>query len=146
MPHIPRKTPPPGIPVFVYGTLLPGECNHRIVAPHLAAAPSPGAVRGRLYDAGEYPGLVPDDSATPVEGAWLYVRRAGLAAMDELEDYYGPGGDNDYERIRIRDADGAREGWTYVWLDGRGYPLIAGGSWRKHRAGIAAGQRAQPEP
>lgn len=134
MSHGPGKTTPqPCIPVFVYGTLLPGESNHRVVAPYLTGEPSPGAVRGRLYDAGEYPGLVPDDTAPPVEGVWLLVNRAGLAAMDRLEEYYGPGGDNAYERIRIRDMDGDREGWAYVWMDGRGYPLIHGGSWRRHR-------------
>jgi gamma-glutamylcyclotransferase (GGCT)/AIG2-like uncharacterized protein YtfP len=128
----PSKTSPlPGIPVFVYGTLLPGESNYRVVAPHLTDAPVPGSVRGRLYDAGPYPGLVPDETAPPVEGAWLRVTAAGLAAMDELEEYYGPGQDNDYERVRIRDTDGRLEGWVYVWTDGRGFPLIPGGSWKR---------------
>lgn len=124
------------IRVFVYGTLLPGESNHHIVAPFLAAEPPvPGSVRGLLYDAGPYPGLVPDPQGTDVRGMWLSVTPEGLAAMDELEEYYGPGdARNEYDRILVRDAYSGLEGYIYVWGDGRGFPLIPSGSWKQRLA------------
>jgi gamma-glutamylcyclotransferase (GGCT)/AIG2-like uncharacterized protein YtfP len=123
-----------GMRVFVYGTLLTGESNHRIAAPFVRSV-EPGAVRGTLYDVGPYPALVVggEDDGT-VAGEWLTVTEPGLRAMDALEEYYGPGDPrNDYERVRITDLDGVRSGWVYVWTDSRGCPKIASGSWRAHR-------------
>ncbi len=37
--------------------------------------------------------------------------------MDILEDYYGPGQSNEYERVWIADVNGLREGWVYIWQD-----------------------------
>ncbi|TVY05506.1 gamma-glutamylcyclotransferase family protein [Paenibacillus cremeus] len=126
------------ISVFVYGTLLVGQSNHHVVAPYLLSVRA-GAVRGFLYDYGTYPGLVLSDAENclPVEGEWLLVTPEGLERMDELEDYYGPGQLNDYERVWVRDArDEGLEGWVYVWEDSRGCPLIPGGSWRRrHQPG-----------
>ncbi|MDF2720682.1 MAG: hypothetical protein K0Q59_357 [Paenibacillus sp.] len=127
------------IRVFVYGTLLQGESNYGIVAPFVVQI-EPGAVRGELFDAGEYPAIVVSDAdgccesqrdAGAVAGEWLTVREQALAAMDELELYYGPGdARNDYERIVVHDIDGIRCGWAYVWNDSRGCVPIRSGNWR----------------
>ncbi|MGZ4108044.1 MAG: gamma-glutamylcyclotransferase family protein [Tumebacillaceae bacterium] len=117
--------------MFVYGTLLRGERNHRVVAPYLKAV-QPGTVRGRLYDVGTYPALVLDENASPVVGEWFTVTGAGLKAMDALEEYFGPGHvDNEYERVRVTDLSNGRYGWVYVWLDSRERPEIVGGNWRE---------------
>ncbi|UUZ80951.1 gamma-glutamylcyclotransferase [Paenibacillus sp. P26] len=95
-----------------------------------------GAVRGTLYDAGEYPALVLSGRDRDlVQGEWLIISEEGLKQTDLLEEYYGPGAErNDYERIWIRDAKREeREGWVYVWKDSRGRPAIPSGSWRRHR-------------
>jgi gamma-glutamylcyclotransferase (GGCT)/AIG2-like uncharacterized protein YtfP len=42
--------------VFVYGTLKRGEINHGVIAPD-ALSVEEGAIRGRLFDVGEFPGL-----------------------------------------------------------------------------------------
>jgi len=121
------------ISVFVYGTLMTGEENHHVVAPYVLSV-QPGTVLGNLYDAGPYPALVPGFPGGPVYGEWLEVTEAGLAAMDELEQYYGPNHPaNDYERVRITDLDGVRSGWVYVWTDSRGCPPIPGGNWRNRK-------------
>ncbi len=120
------------VDVFVYGTLMVGEANHRIAAPYVVSVEQ-GTVRGRMYDAGDYPALVIDPGGIIVEGEWLTVEAEALAAMDELEDYRGPGADNDYDRVWISDVSGKRSGWVYVWHDSRGCPEIKCGSWRKHR-------------
>lgn len=114
--------------MFVYGTLLPGESNHYLVKPYLLSR-RPGRVRGRLYDAGPYPGIVLGGSRL-VTGEWMEVEERALPVLDELEGYYGPGRDNEYERVKVSDADKPElSGWIYVWPDSRGFPEIPGGSW-----------------
>ncbi|TDG00397.1 gamma-glutamylcyclotransferase family protein [Paenibacillus piri] len=129
------------ISVFVYGTLLVGEANHGIVAPFLRQVAA-GAVRGRLYDAGAYPAVVlGGEEQEIVRGEWLAVTGEGLTAMDALEEYEGPGGDNDYERVWVSDAfDDSRQGWIYVWLDPRGCSRIPGGSWKSCVKGRNSGR------
>ena len=117
--------------VFVYGTLLPGECNHRVAAPWLLDA-RPGEVSGRLVDCGVWPALVRGGEAKAgrVRGMWLTVKPEALAAMDELEDFIGPESLNEYERIWVRDASGQPlEGWAYVWPDTRGLPYMSVDYW-----------------
>lgn len=128
------------IPLFVYGTLLSGESNHRVVSPYVLSV-RPGVVRGALYDAGAYPAVVLTGmNEGRVSGEWLLITTEGLAKTDELEEYDGPGSTtNDYERLWIRDADcEEREGWIYVWKDARGCPLIPSGSWRRHLVSLGS--------
>lgn len=83
--------------VFVYGTLRTGEVNdiglaaarRELAAPRLVGAAS---VRGRLYDFGRYPGLVPDPAAAPVHGDVYEVEDALVPVLDEIEEVY-PGVD-----------------------------------------------------
>ncbi|HHY67017.1 MAG TPA: gamma-glutamylcyclotransferase [Alicyclobacillus sp.] len=126
------------VSVFVYGTLLTGERNHRVGAPYLLSVRS-GRVRGRLYDVGAYPALVLDDSAGEVDGEWFEITDEGLEEMDWLEGYRGPGQENHYERVWVRDSREDLEGWIYVWPDSRGYPEIPMGSWREWRSARKAG-------
>ena len=122
------------ISLFVYGTLLTGEANHHIIAPYLLAA-EPGAIRGKLYNVGPYPALMLSESRVDgmIVGEWMIIREAGLPALDRLEQFYGPGDlRNEYERVRVVDIDGNREGWVYLYVrqDPRSFPEIASGSWR----------------
>ncbi|CAG7614948.1 hypothetical protein PAESOLCIP111_01764 [Paenibacillus solanacearum] len=137
------------IPVFVYGTLLEGESNHHVVASYTLSS-RPGVVYGKLYDCGDYPAIVLAGygDGDLVEGWWLIVTEEGLARMDALEEYYGPGMPNDYERIWVRDARREeREGWIYAWADSRGCPAISGRSWRKYRESRqTVAERAPADP
>lgn len=121
------------IQIFVYGSLLTGESNHHVAAPYLLEF-APGTIRGRLIDLGPYPALVRTDvhQGIDIQGEWFIVTEQGLRAMDELEEYYGPGKANVYDRIWVKDLYEEREGWVYVWHEDRGYPGIEGGSWRNH--------------
>ncbi|THF73195.1 gamma-glutamylcyclotransferase family protein [Cohnella fermenti] len=123
--------------LFVYGTLLPEFAQHRLIAPYVAGTALPGSVRGRLVDAGGYPALIPavppfssSPPASPcVRGLWVEVSREGLEAADRYEEFYGIEESNDYERIRLSDADRPELfGWAYVWPDDRGCPP-AGTDW-----------------
>ncbi|MCY9666039.1 gamma-glutamylcyclotransferase [Paenibacillus alginolyticus] len=123
------------ISVFVYGTLLVGESNYYVAEPFVRSV-QPGAVRGRLYDVGHYPSLAlntAEDAEAQegiVVGEWLEVTEEGLKAMDILEDYYGPGQSNEYERVWITDVNGSREGWVYIWQNVSGLIEITSGSWK----------------
>jgi gamma-glutamylcyclotransferase (GGCT)/AIG2-like uncharacterized protein YtfP len=83
--------------VFVYGTLRAGEINDigRAAARHGIAAPrfvGTAVLRGRLYDFGRYPGLVPDDAAALVRGDVYQIDAALVPVLDEIEEVY-PGVD-----------------------------------------------------
>ena len=127
--------------VFVYGTLLRGEANHGLLdgAERLEAE---ARVRGTLYDTGEgYPALILEEGggAGLVAGEIYAVDELTLAALDALEDYFGPGDPrNLYERVEttVLVPGGERRALVYVFPAARaaaGLRRIAGGDWRKRR-------------
>ena len=86
------KQPKPGSYLFLYGSLLPGDAPAEI-APAIAKLRSLGAgtVRGLLYDLGEYPGAVLDDSAGGhIHGAIFELPEDEelLSALDTYEDFH----------------------------------------------------------
>jgi gamma-glutamylcyclotransferase (GGCT)/AIG2-like uncharacterized protein YtfP len=74
--------------VFVYGTLMPGDCRWPLVSSEVVALRR-ATVRGRIFDTGfGYPGARFDLDGS-IEGWVLELRRAGLEAtiarLDEME-------------------------------------------------------------
>jgi gamma-glutamylcyclotransferase (GGCT)/AIG2-like uncharacterized protein YtfP len=143
------------IQVFIYGTLLPGERNAHLAGAYADTAID-GSIAGSLVDSGLYPAAIPAAAAcrpvregahtahtahsgsaeriSIIRGLWISVDRAGLAALDALEEFYGVEEQNDYERIWVRDAKRPHlSGWVYVWSTKRGCPSIAGDSWPAYR-------------
>lgn len=123
------------IPVFLYGTLLPGQSNHGTIADTYRPV-AVGFVAGRLVDAddGAYPALVQDEMAVVrglrVKGLWIVTNRQGLSRIDELEQYYGIEEENDYDRVWTTDLGSPKlSGWVYVWESPRGRPAIEEGYW-----------------
>ena len=112
--------------LFVYGTLHPELAPPEIadVARTLKFV-SPGTVRGRLHDLGEYPGLVLDDSpCAPLVAGDIFAVPDGktLAALDAYEGFPpGSPGASEFERthIAVTLTDGS-EGtcWVYVYNTG----------------------------
>ncbi|VVE24199.1 gamma-glutamylcyclotransferase family protein [Pandoraea terrigena] len=133
--------------VFVYGTLRAGEINdvtyaaerHGIEAPVYVGTTSLG---GRLYDFGDYPGMVFDAAAGDghivgrVTGDVYRIAAALVPVLDEIEAVYpGEAG------LFVRELhDVACEGATYPCIV---YPVsesavsqlpqIAGGDWVSYR-------------
>lgn len=114
--------------VLVYGTLLDGEPNHRLLA--RARFVGDAATMGgfALHDLGFFPGMT-RAGAGVVVGEVYEVDDATLAALDRLE-----GHPRFYRRTTVSLADGEQV-WTYLLgpeqVEGR--PIIRSGSWRARR-------------
>lgn len=67
-------------------------------------------VSGSLYDLGAYPGLLLDESNSPVAGEAYEVDDEVLKELDDFEasSYYRR------EQVEISLGDGSRTGWVYV--------------------------------
>jgi gamma-glutamylcyclotransferase (GGCT)/AIG2-like uncharacterized protein YtfP len=76
--------------LFVYGTLLPGRAPTEIT-PTLRRlrAVGDGFVRGRLYDLGEYPGVVLDETGEKIPGKIFRLPEEPevLKRLDEYEEF-----------------------------------------------------------
>lgn len=112
--------------VFVYGTLLTGECNAYRAGD---ARRTPAWTRGKIFDTGYgFPAFVKESEAKVV-GELLTVDDDGFASMDRLEGYprlYRR------EKIMVFTEQGTRsQAWVYIM---NRLPecakLIEGGDWR----------------
>ena len=114
--------------VFVYGTLLAGESNHRYLTSARLVSEAKTEAAFRLYDLGPYPGLVAVGGHA-VFGEVYEVDEPTLATLDRLE-----GHPRFYVRKSIVLASGdAVE--TYLLMPHQvvGRPIIVSGSWRLHQ-------------
>lgn len=108
--------------LFVYGTLRKGSANsmHHMLG-HDAKFVARARTQGRLYDLGEYPGLVASDAGTWVHGD-VYELGDPSAMLARLDDYEGCGPNDarphEYERVpcEVVMETGAHEvAWVYVY-------------------------------
>jgi gamma-glutamylcyclotransferase (GGCT)/AIG2-like uncharacterized protein YtfP len=123
--------------LFVYGTLRQNQ-NHEMnrVMSQQAQLVGSGKVMARLYDLGDYPGIVLSSS----EEEWVVGEVYGIARekapglLRALDDYEGLGPDaplpHEYGRITVEvqlDGGKALMAWAYVLADpDPKYPRIAG--------------------
>lgn len=114
--------------VFVYGTLLLGEGNHRQLRGARLLAVRRTEPRYTLVSLGPYPALV-DGGTTSVTGEVYDVDHELLRALDRFE-----GVPTLYRRARIRLLGGESvAGYLLARPRTRSYPLIASGDWREFR-------------
>lgn len=111
--------------VFVYGTLLAGEPNHRLLEAASFVGPAVTPPVFSLVDLGPFPALV-EGGAGAVVGEVYEVDRPTLARLDQLE-----GHPRFYKRQRIALDDGSHVE-TYVLSPEQvaGRPVIGSGNWR----------------
>lgn len=107
--------------VFVYGTLCQGQRNEHWW-PHTPLRIEPAFTRGRLFDLGAYPALIPGRHLVRGELWTLTMPQmdSTLAALDELEGYRGQA-DDLYRRVvcecRVHSRTGRTEtAFTYHFL------------------------------
>lgn len=129
--------------VFVYGTLLRGEVNHRLMEDAQLLGPHRTEPCYTLFTVGAYPALA-RGGRTAVVGEVYEVDEARLRQLDRLEDY---------PRLYGRDLIPTPYGraWVYLYrgpLRDRG--VIRSGDWRRHAADPgsirSAGVRAIRDP
>lgn len=111
--------------VFVYGTLLTGECNARCA---LGARRVRATAKGTIYDTGHgFPAFV-RKGETRIEGELLLVDEEGFKSMDRLEGYprlYRR------EEIMVTTEAGRRKAWVYIMNRLPEHAkVIASGDWR----------------
>jgi gamma-glutamylcyclotransferase (GGCT)/AIG2-like uncharacterized protein YtfP len=120
--------------LFVYGQLRSGGIGHRRLSLRSKTASLGKArVTGRLYDLGDYPGLILSARGI-VHGELLAFTDRGLwRALDayELCDPDRPS-ISDYARIEIDLLGSGLRAWTYVYrLPVKSHRVIASGRWTK---------------
>src|SRR5262245_21367968 len=122
--------------LFVYGTLMSGGENHRLLAGR-AELIGRGRMRGRLFLVDYFPGLV--DSDDPVEivlGEVWRLHEPDL--LRELDDFEGcaevPPLFVRASRAVTMDGHGTLTSWVYVYARSTaGRPAIPSGDWRAFR-------------
>ena len=129
----PRSQRGAPVRVFVYGTLLAGEPNHRVLAGARLVAEGRTQPAFELRDLGPFPGLV-HGGGHAVVGEVYEVDDATLAALDRLE-----GHPRFYKRTRFALDDGALvETYLLSPRQVEGRPVIESGNWRSRRKETAA--------
>lgn len=127
--------------LFVYGSLMRGECRHEVLRRSAPKCILLAEVPGRLLNFGPYPGLeLRPESQTSVQGEFVRLRDpAVLRVIDEVEGFVGYGrGDSLYRRalvdVGMRDGR-VRRAWTYLPTAacGEARSDIESGDWRGHR-------------
>jgi gamma-glutamylcyclotransferase (GGCT)/AIG2-like uncharacterized protein YtfP len=111
--------------VFVYGTLLSGEANHRLLTNARFVATRRTTPVFQLRDLGPYPALVPGGEQA-IAGEVYEIDERTLSTIDSFE-----GHPRFYRRTRIVLEDGtAVESYLQSPEQVEGHPLIESGNWR----------------
>jgi gamma-glutamylaminecyclotransferase len=126
--------------VFVYGTLMRDEINHRLLTTARFVAEAHTEPCFELFDLGHFPAMSAGGQ-TVVRGEVYAVDDQTLVRLDRLE-----GHPEFYQRTPIRLADG-QEVQTYLMGDARARrrPAIPSGDWRAHRARARGGEWGDEE-
>ncbi len=117
-------------PLFVYGTFLPEEVDHEIIAGGTHVGPAETAKGYTLVEVGALGSMIKSGEGT-VKGELFEVPYAILAACDKHRDH-----PNLYHRVEIDLADGTRA-HTYLMHSNqvRGKRRVKDGDWRARFAG-----------
>ncbi len=117
--------------VFVYGTLLQGECNHHLLAGAIYLGPHRTPPGFTLILLDHYPGLIRGGPHTVVGEVYL-INGLILRRLDRLEGY-----PVEYDRQQFATPYG--KAWVYLYRGPcAGRMVIRGGDWR---AFVAAWKR-----
>ncbi|HEX7871343.1 MAG TPA: gamma-glutamylcyclotransferase family protein [Sphingobium sp.] len=122
------------LPIFVYGTLRPGDVGFTEAGLEgRVEIVGPACVHGTLYDLGEYPGIVLDGIGL-VHGELLLPRDNGVLPL--LDDYelYNPSdpASSEYVRVCVKTVDSGVSTWIYIYnFPLSNVPTIGGGDWMR---------------
>jgi len=116
--------------LFVYGTLIRGQRNHRLLARARPLGPACTAPRFALHDLGRFPAMV-SGGRNQVIGELYAVDGVTLAMLDNFE-----GHPRFFRRETVMLADGGTA-LAYLLPPGRvrGFGVVASGDWRDRSPG-----------
>lgn len=121
--------------LFVYGTLMKGEC--RSLDPRMASYERVGRAGGELLDLGGYPGMIltgRDDAFVLGEVHQLVCVGHALSMLDAVEGFAGFRGEGSLFRRSVVNVSmaGGRESpaWVYLYDGPEDAPRIPGGNWK----------------
>jgi gamma-glutamylcyclotransferase (GGCT)/AIG2-like uncharacterized protein YtfP len=124
--------------LFVYGTLLNSDNSYGAYLQQHCILLQSGKFRGRLYNAGEYPGAVIDSDADQYVHGSIYLMDEPDKILEFIDDYEGFGDDQEQPNLFLRvlsiieTTDGSMECWVYVYnLPIDGLLLIKSGRYIK---------------
>lgn len=124
--------------LFVYGSLLDSDNEFGHYLMRNADFAGPALVKGRLYDCGEYPGAVVDNSGYNIKGS-IYQLRDVTAALIILDDYESFGVDQEQPNLFIRKLvtvsidNKPIECWVYLYnLSVEGLTEITSGDYQAY--------------
>lgn len=129
--------------LFIYGTLLPEYAPNEIAdTVRRLSYVGPAYVHGRLYDLGEYPGVILDASSQTKISGHLFRLPQDQSVLKSLDSYeeFEPG--NLEESLFVRkqttvtlDEGRAIQCWIYVYnRDPGAAPLVLSGDYTNHQA------------
>lgn len=129
--------------LFIYGTLLPEYAPNEIAdTVRRLSYVGPAYVHGRLYDLGEYPGVILDASSPTKISGHLFKLPQNQSVLAALDSYEGFESENLKKSLFVRERttvtlDDKRsvQCWIYVYnRDPGAAPLVLSGDYAKHQA------------
>ncbi|MDH5445309.1 MAG: gamma-glutamylcyclotransferase [Gammaproteobacteria bacterium] len=128
--------------LFIYGTLLSGYGHpmHEILGRY-ADLSGIGFINGKLYELGDYPGLVLSNNTSKVVWGEIYIIRENEELFRYLDEYEGCASHqpqpHEYRRdlVTIHDSpEHSLLAWTYLYKHAvTDLSLIPGGDYLSHR-------------
>lgn len=107
----------PRTPVFVYGTLRPGQPAFKeLRLAERVVCLGPATVAGTLYDLGDYPGAILGDSGV-IAGELLMPRDDAVFTVLDAFELFNPQNPDQSEYLRVQTMTSADEAsaWIYVY-------------------------------
>lgn len=128
------------IPVFVYGTLLSGESNYRIIEPFVQKV-TPVQLRNYKMHSiqGHFPAIIKSKKNGVISGELMYLKppryQKAIDRLDRLEGYIEQAPECSMylrEKVTVITESGDQvEAYAYIWNRSlKGCPKIPHGNWR----------------
>lgn len=126
--------------IFVYGTLMSGFGNHKRYLEGRILNTERATVQGELFHLRYgFPALAQGPGRVAGELIMVKDLESLLPELDELEDYFGPGKDNMYERVSLEVVtESGKKITAYTYRYARLKELVKigirvkGGDWREY--------------
>jgi len=124
--------------LFVYGTLLDESNPYAAFLKENSRLHQQGRLRGKLFNIGNYPGAIIDDTAETFVYGSIFLMNDPKSVLDELDEYEGFGDDfaqpNEFIRdlVEVETKNTNLRCWVYLYnLPVHTLPQISSGNYLK---------------